>query len=367
VRVQLQPALALRDVPLAVSVRGLHRQQRVTILAQERSTRGGLWRSSLVVRARGDGTVMLRQALLEGLMRPVGAVSPDDRFPAVRSTIRVSVLAGGSVLATSTAVRMLRPAAVRVEAVRPRANAIYGDYFIPAHGSNGAPVLVFGGSEGGLRTTVLASLLAAHGHPTLDLAYFAEPGLPGKLRNIPLEYFRRALDWLRRQPEARGRPIVVAGVSYGSEAALLVGSAYPSLVSGVVALSPSDLVSAAPGDPFAAAWTLRGRPLPSGRPIAVGRINGPIFAVAGGRDALWPSGTAVLDMKLRLKGHRPAPTILVYPRAGHSVGVMVPNVPTVTQAETPYGLLYFGGTRAADERAREQAWPRMLAWLARIS
>jgi dienelactone hydrolase len=367
VRLHLEPALALRDEPLAVSVRRLHPQQRVTIVAQERSTRGRLWRSSLVVRASADGTVMLRHALLEGLMRPVSAVPLGDRFPAVRSTIRVSVLADGRALATSMAVRTLRPAGVRVKAVRPGASAIYGDYFIPARGSNGVPVLVFGGSEGGLRTTLLGSLLAAHGHPTLALAYFAEPGLPAKLRDIPLEYFRRALDWLRHQPQARGRRVVVAGISYGSEAALLAGSVYPRLVSGVIALSPNDLVSASPGDPTAAAWTLDGRPVPRFQPIAVQKINGPIFAVAGGRDALWPSSTAVLDIKLRLKDHRPAPTILVYAKAGHSVGVMVPNIPTVTQAQTPYGLLDFGGTRAADERAREQAWPRMLAWLAHLS
>jgi dienelactone hydrolase len=367
VRVQLQPPVALRDAPLAVNVSGLHPRQRVTIRAEERSARGRLWRSSLVVRARADGTVTLHRPLLEGLMRPVATVSPDDRFPAVRSTIRVSLLANGRVLATSTAVRMVRPAGVRVEAVRPRASSIYGDYLIPAqHGSNGVPVLVLGGSEGGLRTTLLASLLAAHGHPTLALAYFAEPGLPADLRDIPIEYFRRALDWLRRQPQARGRRVVVVGISYGSEAALLAGSAYPNLVSGVIALSPSDLVSASPGDPTAAAWTLDGRPVPLGQPIGVQRIIGPIFAVAGGSDALWPSSTAVLDMKLRLKGHRPPPTILVYPRAGHSVGVMVPNLPTVRQVDTQYGLLHLGGTRAADERAREQAWPQMLAWLAHL-
>ena len=74
----------------------------------------------------------------------------------------------------------------------------------------------------------------------------------------------------------------------------------------------------------------------------------------------------MLDIKHQLKDHRPAATILVYPRAGHSVVTMVPNIPTVTQAKTQYGLLYFGGTRTADERAREHAWPQMLAWLARL-
>ena len=48
-------------------------------------------------------------------------------------------------------------------------------------------VLVFGGSEGGLATSLLAARFAADGYPALALAYFREPGLPQTLTNIPLE------------------------------------------------------------------------------------------------------------------------------------------------------------------------------------
>ena len=43
-------------------------------------------------------------------------------------------------------------------------------------------------------------LIASHGFPALAVAYFDEPGLPCALQNIRLEYFVRAIQWLRAQP-----------------------------------------------------------------------------------------------------------------------------------------------------------------------
>jgi dienelactone hydrolase len=199
----------------------------------------------------------------------------------------------------------------------------------------------------------------------LSLAYFSEPGLPAQLQSIPLEYFRRAIDWLRRQPQVHGRRVVVAGESYGGEASLLIGATYPDLVSGVIALVPNDWVTGAPGDPNSAAWSLHGRPITPGA-IPVQKIKGPIFAVGSAGDALWQSGSYVSDIKLRLQGHVPRPTIIDFVRAGHAVGSIIPNISTETHHQTRYGLLDLGGTRVADERAREEAWPRLLAWLEQL-
>lgn len=72
-------------------------------------------------------------------------------------------------------------------------------------------MLVLGGSEGGDSVSVVdtAGILAAHGYPTLALAYFKEPGLPSALERIPLEYFARALRMLRRQPDVDPAHLVV--------------------------------------------------------------------------------------------------------------------------------------------------------------
>ena len=95
-------------------------------------------------------------------------------------------------------------------------------------------VLVLGGSEGGL-VEGFASALARHGFATMALAYFAMQGLPPKLIEIPVEYFRRALDWLRAQPETSPARPAVVGSSKGGEAALLVASTYDDVGAVVLA------------------------------------------------------------------------------------------------------------------------------------
>ena len=51
---------------------------------------------------------------------------------------------------------------------------------------------------------MMAAGLATHGLTALSLAYFRTEGLPPRLSVVPLEYFERALEWLRGAP--RGGP-----------------------------------------------------------------------------------------------------------------------------------------------------------------
>ena len=180
-------------------------------------------------------------------------------------------------------------------------------------------MLVFGGSGGGLTTSFAAALLAAHGYPSLALAYFKAPGLPQTLRNIPLEYFTRALGVLRAQPGVDPRHVLVAGESRGGEAALLLGAYFPRLVNGVIAGVPSSVVNPGWPDTSQPAWTLGGRPLPAvspsefgqpnppGKPqavIPVERIRGPILLTCGEQDL----SLAVLCATSTPSPHACAPT-----------------------------------------------------------
>jgi dienelactone hydrolase len=114
-----------------------------------------------------------------------------------------------------------------------------------------------------------------------------------------------------------------------------------------------------------AAWTYRGKPLLA--PIALNRIRGPVFAAGGGGDALTPSGSYVEEMERELRGHDRRDVMLVYPHAGHALGAIVPNQSTPTTVDSIYGPLVLGGSPQADEAAREDSWPRLLRFLAKLS
>ena len=233
-------------------------------------------------------------------------------------------------------------------------------------------VLVFGGSEGGLSYVVSleAAMLAAHGYPTLALAYFGAPGLPPKLVGIPLEYFRKGLEILRAQPAVDPGHVLVTSASYGGEASLLVAATFPDLVNGVIAVAPNSFVSADPDGQNRAAWSLHGRDLPRGTfgvpaaqvdpraLIPLGRIRGPILMACGPLDTQWQACRNVDDALARL-GRRPGVTVARYPGAGHYVSAIQPYT-----AVTDALLTRSGGTVPATLGANVDLHRRILALLA---
>jgi dienelactone hydrolase len=281
-------------------------------------------------------------------------------YPGFR--VRLELRDGDRSLADATVVRQLVAPGVRG---RDAADGLVGRFYEPAGKRRGAAVLAIGGSEGGLSVEALAALLASRGHPAMALAYFRAPGLPETLKDIPLEYFARALKRLR----ATGRPVFVIGISRGGEAALLLGATYPRLVQGVVALVPSNVVNGSTEG--GASWTLHGRPVPYaevfGDPAATGnpeaviraeRTRGPILTVSGGRDGLWPSAgyAAALHERLDRRDFGFEHEDLTFPEAGHGVGGLPPYLPHLAVAE-------LGGSPEADAAGKAEAWPRVLRLL----
>jgi dienelactone hydrolase len=225
------------------------------------------------------------------------------------------------------------------------ASGFDGQFFPPRDvlaGQRRPAVLIIGGSQGGLSSPLLAAALAGHGYPVLAIAYFAAPGLPASLSDIPLEYFARALRWLRRQPQVDPAHLLTLGISFGSEAALLMGTHYPGLVHGVIATVPSGVTTSPCPHCDYPVWTLHGRPLPftaqfdtpdpaeaPATIIPVERIDGPVFLVCGGADETWDSCGYARAIMSRLAAHhdRYPRELAAYPAAGHAVGSVVPYLP----------------------------------------
>jgi pimeloyl-ACP methyl ester carboxylesterase len=214
------------------------------------------------------------------------------------------------------------------------------------------------------------------GFPALAIAYFKTRGLPDQLEAIPLEYFATALKWLARQRGVNRDAVVTWGVSRGSEAALLLGVNYPDLVHGVTAIVPSNVALCAYPSCPQPAWTLNGKAIPfqthfgptAANPdtaIPVEKIQGPVLLVCGQDDQIWPSCPMAEAIVTRLdqQSNGPPPVLLEYPGVGHAIGFLQPGtaaVPTGPFAPDPYS------PAVVLLRARQDAWPRALEFLAGI-
>ncbi len=361
------PAAALIDAPVEIRVTGLAPKAAVTLQATTKDSTGRLWRGRLTVKADAHGVYDTHRSMrLFWAIRPVHNWNGWYFAPSFGPT-EVDLVAIRSGRAAAHAVLARRVAAEGVVStdVTLAAQGFVGAYVAPPAPAASAPaVLVIGGSEGGY-SPFLATLLASHGYPSLALAYFKEPGLPQTLKDIPLEYFAKALRWLASRPGVDPKRVVILGGSRGGEGALLIGSTYPDLVHGVIAAAPIDQVAGAypgPGD----AWTLGGAPVPLG-PIAVEKIAGPVLAFAGGQDQVWDSADGVAAIVARARAHGRKDIVGVgYPKAGHGV-VLLPNVPTAGLVETAPGTcLALGGTIDDNLRAHTDSWARILRFLAAL-
>ncbi len=271
---------------------------------------------------------------------------------------------------------------------------LVGKLYRPASVEGPLPgVIVLGGSEGGLNPAVSheARVIARHGFAALQLAYFGAPHLPESVQLVPVEYFEMAVTWLRAQPGVDPNHIGILGTSIGGEAALLVAAHDPA-IGAVVAAVPANVVWQGIGGGIdrhpPSSFSLGGRALPDlpygwggagrdvyqryagGLPalprhpdaiIPVERINGPVMLVCGARDRVWPSCAmaAAVAARLKAKGFPHPVQLLAYPRAGHAV-----FGPPLDPSSPDYADLgSLGGSAAANDAARQTAWPDALAFL----
>lgn len=180
-------------------------------------------------------------------------------------------------------------------------------------------IMFFGGSGGGYPSNAYVhDELSKKGYPCLGVAYFKTKNTPKNLSEIPLEYFKQAIDAYLNRPEIKGKKLVLIGRSKGGELVLLLASKY-SEIKGVIAVVPSHVIWQGINADWSAAnsssWSYQGEPLPyvpydlssekgfvelyelslqqkeyiEKATIPVEDIKGPVIIFSGEEDTMWPA------------------------------------------------------------------------------
>lgn len=241
-----------------------------------------------------------------------------------------------------------------VERQTVRDNGLVGTYYCRSDSLQQPPVIFFGGSSGGNfydKYQNYAEDLVDLGYAVLNLAYFdfnSNGDLPHKLHHIPLEYFRKAMDWMENQPQTSKGRFAVIGNSRGSEAALLLGIHFPEIAA-VVAVVPSAYVGGAfdrKSMVTGSAWTFEGKEIPyvdyqkaisnyepwwkiiddteEVEPFAipVEKLSAAVLFLSGERDKIWPSTEMSKRMIQRLEKNKyKFPFQHISYDAGHNIRV----------------------------------------------
>lgn len=387
-------------------ITGLAPAQTVTLTA-ELATDGGPWRSSATFVANGNGEVFLGSKVpVEGSYDDADSMGPvwsmtfegdGDPYgywydPLGEYDLTFTAEAGGQSVSEDVTVRVGDPAVTE----RELSDELVGWLYEPPGDGPHPAVLALHGS-GGSPMRARSAVLASHGYATLALQYFGADGLPSSLSEVPLEYVRRAADWLLGRDATAAEGLGVYGVSRGGELALLYAT-FDERVSAVVSDSGSPYVWPSL-DGTAAAWTRDGEPVPYvenvgfvnvpenevGAPIyrdafanslaeaepdrreaatiPVEEADAPILFLSGTEDQLWPSTMlgAALVARLDAAGYDRSYDHLAYRDVGHSIGF--PYRPTTLRpGASSYAL---GGEAPAQAAASADAWPRVLDLLER--
>lgn len=249
---------------------------------------------------------------------------------------------------------------------------------------HGVGVLVLAGSRGTADES-RASLFARHGAVAESVQWFGGPGQNADPFEIPVELFQERVASLAEICDL----VILAGLSFGAEAALLTASLDPA-VGAVIAFSPSDVVWAGvtgSGDQTSH-WTVGGQPVPfvpfaedwepdsdppvyrdlylhsrdqapqevAAASIAVERIP-TVVQVVGGDDQVWPADLHAQLIAERRARHGMATTTVTHPAAGHRA--VLPGEAVATTG----ARMKRGGNDEANRALGETAWAHILPML----
>lgn len=221
-----------------------------------------------------------------------------------------------------------------------------GTLFVPP-GSGPAPAVLVLHTRGGLQSADLAYAadLAQAGFVSLAVHYVnprweGELHHPGYIRDLVL-----VVDHLQARPEVQGRPVGVVGFSLGSKGVLLAAR-HPGIKAVVSYYGVYDLRTLP---------QTRGRSSYPTMPVDVAaEVSAPVLLLHGEWDDETPLSQAEAMRDALLKA-RKVVELVVYPKGYHRFD-RGPASRTVSE-RTREGYTY-----RLDEKAKQDAWTRTLAW-----
>lgn len=260
-------------------------------------------------------------------------------------------------------------------------------YYAPTDEMKNIAIIFLGGS-GGKMPRYNYRNFTEKGYPSLALGYFNTKNTPQELEMIPLEYFKKAIDEFKNNPDVVGKKIVVFGTSKGGELVLLLGATF-SEIDGVIANVPSSVVFQGISYSFSipkSSWSYKGRSVPfvpyakfdftkiknnnylemynlslqknkavKKASIKVENINGPLLLLSGEEDIMWPATKMCNDIidRLKDKDFKYSYEHYSYKSAGH----------TFYFGNT----LSYGGTSQGNHEARQDSTYRVFNFLEELS
>ncbi|MGN7381346.1 acyl-CoA thioesterase/bile acid-CoA:amino acid N-acyltransferase family protein [Paenibacillus sp. SAFN-117] len=418
----VEPDTALVDQKVSIRMTGLEPGEQVTLRAAMTEMPGAVYEAESFATfiAGVNGEVHLdQQAPVAGTY---SGVDPMGLFWSMKvSHVRYSMTrkldqltfvpaASGIMLSAESAKGRVAKANLQREYVSSKVlvqdvkeHGLVGKYFYLPDQPPAQGVLVLGGGEGGLASSMnYAALFASYGFPSLALAYFRFEHLQEHLQEIPLEYFYQAIEWLRHRQEVRPDRNAVFGRSKGAELSLILGTVFPE-IGCVIASSPSSTACIGHIEPGAdhsyrrySSWSYQGKALPYVEwtneqceealncfktykridhihkaafeqcdrleevTIPVEKIAGPILIITSTDDHWWPAELhgERIAARLKAKGFSHKFEHLHYEDTGHLV--RYPYIPT-TQ------LSMNGGTPFNNYIASLESWNRIKQFLMEIS
>ncbi|XP_075954721.1 acyl-coenzyme A thioesterase 1-like [Anarhichas minor] len=242
VRLRLLPrARCMFDEPVQVKVAGLRSRQVVTVRARSTDEKGVVFSSSATYRADGGGEVDLeRDPSLTGSytgVEPMGllwSMRPDALHKMFQRTkslnphvVKFSVHEeDGRMLAEATNERLLIGDGVSRHTVKE--GNIWGVLFTPPGEGPFPAVLDLYTFSGGL-SEKRASLLAGRGFVVLTVALFGHDDMAKNIKEVHLDYFEEAIEFLKKQDKVGSRGVGVISLSKSGDLALSIASYLPGV------------------------------------------------------------------------------------------------------------------------------------------